>query len=59
MTITLTVEDRVRLVDALIEGLEIARYYRREIADEDSIILLQDLEEAVRILGIEIPEGPA
>lgn len=55
----LTDEQRGELIDALQESVEIARLLRERIADEDSIVLLQDLERIAALLGISLPHGPS
>ena len=54
MNIELTSGESSRLRDALHECLEVARRYRSDIADEDSIVLIQDLHAIAELLGIAI-----
>lgn len=59
MALELTDEQRGELTDALQESVEIARSLRERIADEDSIVLLQDLERIAALLGISLSHGPS
>ena len=59
VAIDLTDEQRGELIDALQESAEIARLLRERIADEDSIVLLQDLERIAELLGISLSPGPS
>ncbi len=59
VAIELTDEERGELIDALQESAEIARLLRERIADEDSIVLLQDLERIAALLGISLSRGPS
>lgn len=58
MDIRLTEEQHGELVETLQESAEIARLLRERIADEDSIVLLQDIERAAALLGIPLPQRP-
>lgn len=52
MTVQLTEHQAQALREALHESLRIAVAYRENIADEDSIALLQDLRDVCHLLGI-------
>ncbi len=52
MTVQLTEHQVQALREALHEALRIAEGYRESIADEDSIVLLQDLRDVCHLLGI-------
>lgn len=58
MAIQLTRQQRAALRDALRECLEIAHTYRETVADEDSIVLLKDLEQIRAILDIHVAPRP-
>ena len=44
------------LHEALHESIGIAKVYRETVADEDSIILMQDLRAIARVLDMEEPK---
>ena len=56
MLTDLTDADKTRFTDALHECVEIARTYRHTIGDEDSIVLIRDLNEMSSILKIDLPD---
>lgn len=59
MDIRLDEHEEQTLRDALHEALQVARSYRQRVADEDSILLVQDLKVVCTLLGVEEPSVAA
>ncbi len=53
MKIELGEHEEQLLLDALHESLRLAHAFRERVADEDSILLVQDLKEICTLLGVE------
>jgi hypothetical protein len=53
MKIELSEHEEQVLRDDLQETLRLAHVYRKRVADEDSILLIQDLKEICSLLGVE------
>ncbi|MDX9979000.1 MAG: hypothetical protein RBU25_03030 [Lentisphaeria bacterium] len=53
MVIELGEHEEQLLLDALNESLRLAHAYRERVADEDSILLVQDLRAICSLLGVE------
>ena len=53
MKIELSDAQATKLHSALRECVEIARHYRTSIADEDSIVLIQNLQTVAELLHLE------
>lgn len=53
MKIELGEHEEQLLLDALHESLRLAHVYRERVADENSILLIQDLKEICSLLGAE------